>query len=525
MEVRMRWARVWAVVLAVGSGALGGCDDSGPPMNPFPDSGTVDAGTVDAGTSDAGGSQGDDGGTQVDVDAGTDAGSLGEPLPCEKTQGVCAGARRAVVDGAYESVCTALSYGSAYEATESRCDGLDNDCDGVTDPPTWSQATSLALPAHGGRISTLRVTDGVLAVVVDRASAARVIRLDTEMKPLEVTEVPLAIDGTAVSLDSVSARLLRTAQGPALYYASAGPSADRLRGYLIRLDEQGHRVRRDGEPAGGTLLFDEPRWDMSSVATVSADGTRVLTAWRDNVVSLGGRDLWGTLVELSGQVVVSPRILMRALADDTTLRNLGVMGLRDGGFLALVQEIKEGAPEGLLRLQHFDAALKPVGDERTFSAEADPETRLVDLGAAAGGALESPVIVLRSVAGGERALKVLGNLFGEATTHTLAVTTSDEVPWYGTAVTARGLEAAWLSVSGGPQGGNSAFGWQGRFWALGQGGIAKDLSPGPDFMPLHRFAQWVQLEELPEHWMGALVMTSTQSPESHTLQAVRYCAP
>ncbi len=503
MEVRMRWTRLWAVVLAVGSGALGGCEDSDPPANPLPDAGTVDAGTSDA---------------------GTDAGSLGEPLPCEKAQGVCAGARRAVVDGAYEPVCTARSYGADYEATETRCDGLDNDCDGVTDPPTWSQVASLGLPPHGGRISSVRVTDGILAAVFDREAVVRVIRLDTALTPLGTTEIPVEVQD-ASSLDSVSTRLLRTSQGPALYYASAGPGGDHTRGHLLLLDEQGHRVTRQGEPEGGALLFDQAVGDRATAAAVSADGTRVFAAWRDASLGTAGRELWGTLTELDGQTVVAPRVLMQVLAQDKVLHGVDVMGLRDGGFLVLAQELKEGASEGLLRLQHLDASLQPVGEERTFSVEESPTARLVDLGAVAGGALDSPAIVLRSVAGGERALKVLGNLFGEGTTRTLAVTTPEEVPWYGAAVTARGLEAAWLSVSRDPQGGDSSFGWRGRFWALGQGGTAKDLSPGADLMPLHRYAQWVMLEELPEHWMGALVMTSTERPEAHTLQAVRYCAP
>ncbi|WP_223637934.1 putative metal-binding motif-containing protein [Corallococcus sp. EGB] len=515
----MRWARLWTVVLAVGSGALGGCDDSDPQTHPLPD-----AGAVDAGTSDAGGTQGDDGGTQVD--AGADAGSLGEPLPCEKTQGVCAGARRAVVDGAYEPVCTALSYGSDYEATETRCDGLDNDCDGVTDPPTWSQVAPLGLPPHAGRISSVRVTDGILAAVFDRAAVTRVIRLDVALTPLGTTEIPVEVMDESLALDTVSSRLLRTSQGPALYYSSAGTTGDHTRGHLLLLDEQGHRVPRQGEPEGGALLFDQAVGDRATAAAVSADGTRVFAAWRNtSMFRSGGSKLWGTLTELNGQTVVAPRVLMQVLAQDKVLYGVDVMGLRDGGFLVLAQELKDGASEGLLRLQHFDASLQPVGDERTITAEANPETRLVDLGAAAGSALESPVIVLRGPAGGERALTVLGDLFGEGTTRTLAVTTPGEAPWYGTAVTSRGLEAAWLSVSSDPQEGSSGFGWRGRFWALGHDGVPADLSPGSGYMPLHRYAQWVQLEELPEHWMGALVMTSTESPESHTLQAVRYCAP
>ncbi|WP_147442649.1 putative metal-binding motif-containing protein [Corallococcus sp. AB049A] len=518
----MRSARRWAVVLAVGSGVLGGCEDSDPPVDPLPDSGSVDSGTPDAG-----GAQGDDGGTQVEVDAGTDAGSLGEPLPCEKTQGVCSGARRALVDGAYEPVCTALSYGADYEASETRCDGLDNDCDGVTDPPpSWSQVASLGWPPHAGRISSLRVTEGVLAVVFDREVVARVIQMDTAMTPLGTTEIPVEVQDDVLALDTVSTRLLRTSQGPALYYSSAGPNGDHTRGHLILLDEQGHRVPREGEPEGGALLFDQTVGDRATAAAVSADGTRIFSAWRNSSSFVsGGREVRGALTELNGQSVVAPRVLMQAIAKDTVLYGVDVMGLRDGGFVVLAQEIKDGAVEGLLRLQRFDAGLQPVGDERTFPSEANPETRLVDLGAAAGDALASPAIVLRGIQAGQRVLTVLGNLFGEVSNRTLATTTPMEASWAGTAVTSRGLQAAWLSVSRNSQESDPLFSWRGRFWALGKEGVPADLTPGPEYLPLHRYAQWVQLQELPERWMGALVMTSTKSPLSHTLQAVRYCAP
>ncbi|MHA7633822.1 putative metal-binding motif-containing protein [Corallococcus sp. M7] len=482
-------------------------------MNPLPDAGTVDSGTVD------------DGGTQVD--AGTDAGSLEEPLPCEKTQGVCAGAKRAVVDGAYEAVCTARSYGADYEATETRCDGLDNDCDGVTDPPSWSQVASLGLPPHAKRISSLRVTDGVLAVAFDRTAVARVIRMDTAMTPLGVTDVRVEVLDDNLALDSVSTRLLRTSQGPALYYSSGGPDLDHTQGHLILLDEQGHRVPREGEPEVGALLFEQSFiGDRATAAAVSADGSRVFAAWRNTTRYVsGGRELNGTLTELDGKSVVAPRILMEAIADGTVLLGVDVMGLRDGGFLALVQEIGIGATEGLLRLQRFDSGLRPVGEERTFLAEANPDARLVDLGAAAGGALQSPAIVLRGIPGGERALMVLGNLFGEVTTRTLAVTTPRETPWVGTAVTSRGLQAAWLSVSLDLEEPDTLFRQRGRFWALGKAGVPADLTSGPEYLPLGQFSQWVMLEELPECWMGALLMTSTKSPLAHTLQAVRYCAP
>lgn len=52
---------------------------------------------------------------------------------CGMSVGVCADARRACRDGIVEASCTAASYGPRYEVDETLCDGLDNDCDGKVD--------------------------------------------------------------------------------------------------------------------------------------------------------------------------------------------------------------------------------------------------------------------------------------------------------------------------------------------------------------------------------------------------------
>ena len=56
------------------------------------------------------------------------------PAPaCALTDGVCAGSsQRCGGAGGFVS-CDAADYGPSYQATESRCDGLDNDCDGMAD--------------------------------------------------------------------------------------------------------------------------------------------------------------------------------------------------------------------------------------------------------------------------------------------------------------------------------------------------------------------------------------------------------
>ena len=53
--------------------------------------------------------------------------------PCALTLGVCLGSTRTCGGASGFAACTAESYGPNYEATETRCDGRDNDCDGTTD--------------------------------------------------------------------------------------------------------------------------------------------------------------------------------------------------------------------------------------------------------------------------------------------------------------------------------------------------------------------------------------------------------
>lgn len=53
--------------------------------------------------------------------------------PASPLRGVCVGARKACGGGSGWLTCGAAQFGADYQATENRCDYLDNDCDGVLD--------------------------------------------------------------------------------------------------------------------------------------------------------------------------------------------------------------------------------------------------------------------------------------------------------------------------------------------------------------------------------------------------------
>ncbi len=91
--------------------------------------------------------------------------------PCEKQQGVCANAQHAAsecIQGSW-AACTAVQYGGAYEsgATEAVCDGLDGNCNGLTDDIVVYPANANQL---GACLGTTKVCKGVNGFVDDYAS-------------------------------------------------------------------------------------------------------------------------------------------------------------------------------------------------------------------------------------------------------------------------------------------------------------------------------------------------------------------
>lgn len=69
---------------------------------------------------------------------------------CEKTLGVCAGSLHLSTEcaGGLWQLCPNSRYGPDFETTETRCDGKDNDCDGLTDAADADLASSRPLCAN-----------------------------------------------------------------------------------------------------------------------------------------------------------------------------------------------------------------------------------------------------------------------------------------------------------------------------------------------------------------------------------------
>ncbi|MGE6757517.1 putative metal-binding motif-containing protein [Corallococcus interemptor] len=452
-----------------------------------------------------------DAGTQVDSgvtdDAGTPDSGVAEGLPCEKAQGVCAGAKRAWVDGAYEPVCTARSYGADYEATETLCDGLDNDCDGVTDPATWAEVDSLGTPPHEGLVDSLPVSGGFLMVSVAGLDTIQVRRLDESLALQATTQVPVAPGPDPI----ISVRLVRTSRGPALVYVGRYVTPSIVsQGRLVHLDEQGNPVG----PPGGAVIFEQPQVPVSARVAASPDGQQLAVVW--NVGTGDARETQGRVVDLDGRVVSGPWVLFQT-KEQGSLSSPTVLGLKDGGFLVMVVEDHGIDNPSRIQLMRYDDSLSVMTESRVLDVGYSPTAMLLG---------DEPSLLYRETSARPSQLKQVRSVLKGGVPETLASTTEGETPWFGATMTSRGLQMAWLSMHYvSPQKTEDPlFNYEGRFWSLGPGGIAKDRSPGPELMPLHRHGQWVRMHELPGHWMGALLMTATEKPQAYTLQSVRYCA-
>ncbi|MBU8895089.1 hypothetical protein KRR26_05710 [Corallococcus sp. M34] len=472
-----------------------------------PDSGTDDAGTPDAGAWDAG----------VE-DAGVpDAG----PAPCEKTRGVCGGAQRAMVNGVYESVCTALSYGPGYEEVETRCDDLDNDCDGVADPSVTRTVTRLNGELHGGMASSLAVADGILIAVFDTPHVVRVLHVDRQGQLLGVAEIPLAADDPNTG-DSVTSALMRTSQGPVLYYAgykdSGGMGPETARAYLRPLTEAGLPRPQEDEQ----VVFDSPTPRGASRAALSADGNTLLATWRD-ITPARVNNLYGIVRDLHGQRIAAPTVLFHS--ETSSLRMEAVLGLRNGEFLIVAAETPPGPlPQPVtLHVRRFDAQLAPSGPERTLVTSDEPLVKLLDLGGSRGDPLDSVALVMRETSAAYRKMEVVNHLFTGGQPEVWEALRNEPgapVLWPGASVSAQGLQLAWLAKQEVPSSGSFPR-FQGWLWTQSEGYAAVQQTPTAEPIALHLYAQWVLLEDVGARRLAAFYMRSDE--QGHTLEVTRTC--
>ncbi|MBF5046458.1 hypothetical protein FGE12_28855 [Aggregicoccus sp. 17bor-14] len=498
-----------------------------------------DAGTIeDSATRDAGGDVLDAGrdagdGTDTGTDAGddTDAGSdldagIAVGPPCEKTQGVCAGAAHArLEDGGFEPTCTALSYGSDYEPAETRCDGLDNDCDGETDRH-WA---TLFPRSEGStwNVPVARMDGGYVALAQERDGGFSLRRFDDQLEALAEPE-PLKPAGTGY-LDGPA--LLNTAQGIALTYERRGQQD--VTDFYVPLSAEGLLLRgNDGEPFYSSLNT-TPGFPYGSLRTApSFDGSKVLVSFHETDAGTPfmayATEVLGLVTDPLGNIVTPRTSLMRVRVEGAGLFPKSVLGVEDGFVLAVSEWPPELGMAFTLRLQRFSSALAPVGSERTIELLSETDAHLANVPADPGsGGPPQPVLVYReSFADGGSGLFVVRNLFDGGEPEAWNDVAADTA-FLRALGTPRGLQVAWKTVTYCPEcisptgiRGTS----RGRVFARGEDSGVVDLTPSTadlDFDPYAR--PGVGLTAGPDGWMTFFLPVLQEGGVE--LRAVSYCAP
>jgi hypothetical protein len=115
---------------------------------------------------------------------------------CSLQQGVCAGTKQTCDAGLWG----ACSYGANYETAETKCDGLDNDCDGSVDENNICPVVANIASAGGGSTHSSRFLEA-------REAARKAEAVAQVASAVTAPAIPAAVTGGASPLTGAAAGL------------------------------------------------------------------------------------------------------------------------------------------------------------------------------------------------------------------------------------------------------------------------------------------------------------------------------
>ena len=215
---------------------------------------------------------------------------------CELSSGVCGGARRVCLAGNGEAPCTAASYGPSYEVSESSCDNLDNDCDGRVD--VSKEASLLITPNAPSKHISLAASSqgGSAAVYVDQRRAAARVFFRRFDGALRAVGNEFELSDSNAT-STDRPSLVRLGADYAVVWIETVAGTTRI--MLARVANSG-TIAWSRAVISGVSLFNDPR-----VATNADGASDIAVVWIGSDLALRG-----STTSAGGTEVIAPRTLV-----------------------------------------------------------------------------------------------------------------------------------------------------------------------------------------------------------------------